>query len=250
MIANQKDLWAKRAKKYNNLYWVHKKDIISKFIEICEFLDSDVVLDLGTGTGKIACTISPLVKEVHGLDISEEMISYIDKEKYKNLILKIGDAKNLDYKDQFFDKLTARLVFHHIINDDDLEKSIKECYRVLKPGGKIIISEGVPPHPDLKKDFEEIFRLKEIRRIFLPEDIRDMLKRGDFNDIRIHTEVDKGMSVKNWLDNDGTLSEETKKKLFDLHKFASPFFKKAYNLREKGDDILIDAKVAIVTGIK
>ena len=42
----------------------------------------DVVLDVGCGTGKIACAVAPNVKEVHGLDISEEMIAFVDKEKF------------------------------------------------------------------------------------------------------------------------------------------------------------------------
>lgn len=250
MIINQKELWAKRSKKYNNLQWVHKEHIISKFVRICGFESSDLVLDIGTGTGKVACTVSPLVREVHGLDISEEMMSYINVNKYKNLVLKVGDAKRLDYTDAIFDKITARLVFHHILDDNDLSKSIQECYRVLKPSGKIIISEGVPPHSALKKDFEEIFKLKEKRRIFLPEDIKCMLEKGGFKDIEIHTNIDKEMSVKNWLDNDGTLSSDIKTQIFNLHKFSSPFFKKCYNLKEIGDDLLIDVKVAIVTGVK
>ena len=250
MEDDQKKVWAKRAKRYNNLEWVNKEDIVGTFIDLCDLESSDIVLDVGCGTGKIICSICDMVKEGHGMDISEEMLSFIDKDKYKNLFLKIGDITNTDYKDNTFDKITARLIFHHLVNEENLKKAIMECYRILKPNGRIIISEGVPPHKDLKEDYTRIFELKEKRIVFLPEDFERILKEGGFRGIEIHEVIDRGMSIRNWLDNDGTLSEETKKQIFDLHRDSSDLFKEAYNLKEVNDDILIDVKVIIAIGLK
>ena len=180
MEDDQKKVWAKRAKRYNNLEWVNKEDIVGTFIDLCDLESSDIVLDVGCGTGKIICSICDMVKEGHGMDISEEMLSFIDKDKYKNLFLKIGDITNTDYKDNTFDKITARLIFHHLVNEENLKKAIMECYRILKPNGRIIISEGVPPHKDLKEDYTRIFELKEKRIVFLPEDFERILKEGGF----------------------------------------------------------------------
>ncbi len=250
MEKDQKKLWKNRAKCYNNLEWVNHKDRLTEFISIGDFRKSDVVLDVGTGTGKVACTISPLVKEVYGIDICKEMLDQIDTNKHKNIILKESDVLNSGFSADFFDKITARYVFHHMLDDKELEKSFKECYRILKPGGKIVISEGVPPSKDTKDDFIEIFRLKEARRTFLEEDLKGLLERTGFKNVRIHNIIQKGMSVNNWLDNDGTLSEETKKKIFNLHKFSSEKFKKDYNLKDIDSDILIDIKVAKIVAEK
>jgi hypothetical protein len=84
----------------------------------------------------------------------------------------------------------------------------------------------------------------------MPEDLIRLLKENGFKHVRTNIIVDEHMSVKNWLENAGTLSKETVEKIFDLHKNASPRFKELYNLKEKGDDILIDVKVAIITGEK
>jgi len=250
MEKDQKQLWKLRAKRYNNLEWVNHERILLRLIEIGDFKDSDIVLDVGTGTGKIAYALSPLVKEVYGIDVSKEMLSQIDLNKFKNIRLKEAKISNSGYDSNFFDKITARLIFHHIIDDDELDKSIKECYKILKPGGKIIISEGVPPIKEIKEDYIEIFKLKEERRTFLEEDIKKLLEETGFRNIVIHTVVQEGMSVNNWLDNDGTLSEETKKKIINLHRFSRDEFKKAYNLKDLGHDMLIDIKIAKVVGEK
>lgn len=247
---DQKDLWKKRAEFYNKLDWVSKENILQGLMLVGNFNEDDKVLDVGCGTGKVACTVAPFVKEVHGFDISKEMMSKIDLSKYPNLRLKEGSISSIDFSDESFDKVTARLILHHILDDRELDKSIKEIHRVLKPGGRIIISEGVPPHEDVKDDYTEIFKLKEERRTFMPKDLVDLLKRNGFKNIRTNIIIDEHMSVRNWLENAGTLSKEVIEKIYDLHKNASPRFKELYNLKEKEGDILIDVKVAIITGEK
>ncbi len=249
-IEEQKELWRKRAQRYNNLEWVKKSNVLQAFMLVGNFDKDHVVLDAGCGTGKVLGTVAPYVKEVHGVDISEEMLSQIDLSSIPNAKVSVGDIGNLDYPDNFFDRITVRLVLHHILDDDDLMRVLKELYRVLKPNGKIIVSEGVPPHEDVKKDYEEVFKLKEKRRVFMPEDLVRLLKRAGFRHIRVNIIIDEHMSVRNWLENAGDLDEETIEKIYNMHKFASPRFKEVYNLVDKGDDILIDVKVALVTGIK
>jgi ubiquinone/menaquinone biosynthesis C-methylase UbiE len=249
METDQKEVWKKRAERYNNLEWVHKKDIVSQLVHIGEFKSHETFLDAGTGTGKLATTIAPLVKEAHGLDLSPEMISQI-KHNHANLTLKVGAIHEMDYSSDYFDKITARLVFHHILDDNELHASLKQCLRVLKKGGKMLISEGVPPHKDLKQDFIKIFKYKEHRRTFLPEELKSFMEQAGFSSVQIHLITDKGMSINNWIDNDGTISSENKQKIKDLHRNGSALFKEKYNLRETEDDILIDVTVAIVVGEK
>lgn len=247
---DEKEFWKIRAGKYNELEWVTKKDIIRSLIDISDFKNNHVVLDAGCGTGKVATSVYHLVDKVYGIDISEAMMSSINKEKFPHLNLDVGDIKNMHYDDDMFDRIIARLVFHHIIDDKELDKAVKECHRVLKKGGKILISEGVPPVKDVEKDFTEIFKLKEKRRTLTSENTKDLLEKNGFKNVKVHFVRDREMSIRNWLDNSGDLSDETKQKIFDMHKHSSEIFKKAYNLKDTGDDILIDVKVAIVTGEK
>ena len=250
MEKDQKKVWAKRAEKYNNLEWTSKIHMLDQILSILNPKEDDLVLDAGCGTGAIIKKIKSIVKEAHGLDLSKEMLDQIDTSNSDNIKLTQSSIADMEFSD-YFDKIIARMVFHHILTEEERVASIKKCHKALKKGGRMIISEGVPPHECLKDDYEKIFSLKEERVIFLEQDIEDLMKQGGFNKVHTYLIIDKGMSIRNWLVNDGTLTEETIKEIMDLHINSSDIFKKLYDLKRTEDgDMLIDVKVAIVVGEK
>jgi hypothetical protein len=123
------------------------------------------------------------------------------------------------------------------------------CYRLLKKDGLMILSEGVPPTRRVKKDYIEIFRLKEKRLTFYEEDLVDLMKKGGFKDIKHKIIYLKKMSVRNWLTNSG-IPRVIQEKIYQLHKNAADYFKNDYNMIEIDNDCLIDMKMAILTGKK
>ena len=73
------------------------------------------------------------------IDITPEVIKRA-KEKYKKnktVIFKVDDAENFSFKDNYFDIACGISILHHV----NYRKTLKECFRVLKPGGKIFFSE-------------------------------------------------------------------------------------------------------------
>lgn len=242
---NQEEFWKIRSERYNNLKWVNDDAYLKAFIASTDFNDHDLVLDVGTGTGVISHSLAPLVKEVIGLDISQDMLEHSNWEGNKYFIKR--DILEPIFNNEVFDKITARMVFHHII--EDTQKAMDECYRVLKKGGKMILSEGVPPIKELKEDYQEIFRLKEERITFLEEDLVSLMKNSGFKNIKVIVHKIENFSVKNWLEN-GCISDEIRDKIFELHVTASDLFKKAYNMKIKNGDCLIDIKNLILVGEK
>jgi ubiquinone/menaquinone biosynthesis C-methylase UbiE len=245
---DQKNVWKARAATYNNLKWVNNDRLKEAIVKYGEFKSDHIVLDAGTGTGAIALAIEPHIKEIHGIDISSEMLSFIPKKS--RIIKKEGSILKMEYPDDMFDRITARNVFHNILEESDRRNSVKECLRTLKKGGKFILQEGVPPHSSLKKDFEKIFSLKEERTTFTVEEMADILKDSGFIRIETHVISDPDFDLNNWLDNDGTLDEETKTKIIALHANSSDNFKKHYNLRNVNGKVIIDTNSAIVIGEK
>lgn len=237
--------WKMRSKKYNNLEWVNHRLYLREFVKAGKFTKEDVVLDIGTGTGIIAHAVSPSVKEIIGLDISQEMLE--QSNWHGNMYFIKGDIRQPVFAEGRFDKVTARLVFHHILKDT--QKAMDECYRVLKKGKRMILSEGVPPNEEVEKDYIEIFKLKEKRLTFMPDDLVALMKTSGFRNIESKTIWLKKMSVRNWLINSG-LPSATQNKIFLLHKNAGDYFKKAYNMIETKDDCLINMKMVILTGEK
>jgi len=239
------DFWRKRAEHYNELDWVNHHSYLDAFVRAGNFKKTDVVLDVGTGTGIIAHSVAPFVKEVIGLDKSQDMMEHSNWQGNKYFIKR--NIFDPIFADEVFDKVTARQVFHHIIRGT--QKAMNECYRVLKKGGLMIFSEGVPPSPEVKKDYIEIFKLKEKRLTFMEEDLIALMRRAGFNNIRTEVIWLRKMSIRNWLIN-SSLPQTVQEKIFELHVNAEDYFKKAYNMKEVNGDCLIDMKMAILTGEK
>lgn len=237
--------WKIRSRHYNDLEWVSHRFYLEAFIKAGEFKKTDIVLDVGTGTGVVAHAISPFVKEVHGLDKSQDMLEHSNWSG--NMYFVKRDMMSPFFIDGVFDKITCRLVFHHILRHRQM--AMNECYRILKKGGLMVFSEGVPPTKAVKKEYVEIFRLKEKRATFYEEDLTALMKNSGFKNIKLKVVCLRNMSIRNWLANSG-LSNVIQEKIYNLHKYAPDYFKRDYNLIEKDNDCFIDMKMVILTGRK
>ena len=242
---DQEKFWKIRSKKYNSLKWVTDKYYLDAFISSADFNAKDIVLDVGTGTGVVAHALASMVKEVIGLAISQAMLEHINWKDNKYFIKR--DIRDPLFYEGVFDKVTARMVFHHILKDG--QKAMDECYRILKKGGSMVMSEGIPPSPEVKNDYLEIFKLKEERLTFLEEDLTGMMKKSGFKGIHPVPHIMKNFSVKNWLENSG-LPLEKQDRIFEMHVTGSGIFKKAYNMKIVNGDCLIDVKNIILVGTK
>jgi demethylmenaquinone methyltransferase / 2-methoxy-6-polyprenyl-1,4-benzoquinol methylase len=103
------------------------------------------ILDVATGTGDVAILTYRLLKpdNITGIDISEGMLQLGRKklEKLgldKHIQLLAGDSEVIRFNDNSFDAIT---VAFGVRNFQNLEKGLKEMYRVLQPGGKLVVLE-------------------------------------------------------------------------------------------------------------
>ena len=243
----EKEFWAMRAKKYNNLEWANKGDYLHEFVDMGGFHENDVVLDLGTGTGIIAHTMAPFVKRVVGVDISEEMLKRAHNPAFKNIEWKPMDAHELKFPDASFDKVTARMVFHHIT--DETMMAMSECHRVLKKGGRMIFSEGVPPTRHVVPFYTEMFKLKEERLTFMEEDLEKLMRQAGFGNIRKKIYWSRRSSIRNWLGNSG-IPQENQDRIFQMHLDLDAQGKRDYNMVIENGDCFIDMKFVILAGEK
>lgn len=242
-IANQ--IWNTRSKVYNKLEWVRKREYLNKFIDVCGLHSDYNVLDIGCGTGAITTEIAPAVRSIIGIDSSPSMLE-IAQNGQPNLTYKVGDMHNLEFPNDCFDLITARMSLHHA---DNPLVALKEAYRVLKTDSSIVISEGVPPDYLTLSRYKDIFELKEKRHVFLECDLINLLHFAGFSNIVLYHIVMREMSINNWLDNSG-LPNEICQKIIELHLSGDDHFKKMYKIRRTSNDVLMDWKFAIVKGEK
>lgn len=106
------------------------------------------ILDIATGTGDFAIEALALNPDkVIGVDISEGMLEVgrkkMKEKKFDDRIeLRSGDSEGLLFDDNKFD---AVIVAFGVRNFENLEKGLADMYRVLKPGGKVVVLEFSRP---------------------------------------------------------------------------------------------------------
>ena len=112
-----------------------------------QLLDLGVVLDVATGTGRVAIPLSGKCSRVIGLDLTSEMIQQAkakaDRESLKNVSFVIGNGRILPFKDNTFSTVTC-VRFFHLISPKIQSMFLDEFYRCVKPGGKIIVEYNNP----------------------------------------------------------------------------------------------------------
>lgn len=107
------------------------------------------VLDVATGTADVAIMTYKYLQpaSITGIDISEKMLA-IGRQKVAKLLLNKhidllkGDSEAINFPDNTFDAIT---VAFGVRNFENLEKGLSEMYRVLQPGGKLVILEFSKP---------------------------------------------------------------------------------------------------------
>jgi ubiquinone/menaquinone biosynthesis C-methylase UbiE len=98
------------------------------------------LLEIGHGIGSDLLTFCEGGAEVYGIDITEEH-HRLAKRNFelhgKPCVLKLCDSAAIAFPDEFFDYVYSHGVLHHT---PDTVRCISEAYRVLKPGGQLILS--------------------------------------------------------------------------------------------------------------
>jgi ubiquinone/menaquinone biosynthesis C-methylase UbiE len=149
-MTNAKREWNSRCKENAYRYIVGKKVNEAEFdrsgkAEASELLshlpttiDEWMVLDIGCGIGRLEKFLSDKFKEIHGVDVSDKMVSK-GRERLKghpNVFLHTCNGKDLSlFSDSMFDFIFSVGVFQHIQRKVVLNSYFKEAKRLLKPRG-------------------------------------------------------------------------------------------------------------------
>ena len=170
------------------------KSFAERMISQAEIMPKEKVLDIGTGTGVVALRAAKLIDKqgtVYGVDLSEEMLAKAkEKSRLQDISDKVNfirmDAENLTFKDKRFDvavSLFALLHFPQPLN------ALTEIYRVLRPGGRLILAvgSGMPILSfqswfNILKRLPDYFKIWQGRQLTAPDFLDSLVKRTNLAD--------------------------------------------------------------------
>lgn len=235
----------RRSKNYHKLEWVNSGKLLDDFIKFINPTPNEMIIDLGTGTGKVAEAVYRKGARVGGVDYSMEMLIHASKQINLPIMWIQGDANFLPFPDGSIDKISARMILHHLVNP---LKAVLECWRVLKTGGRLFICEGIAPDEDSFNNWVKINQILEPgRKAFSPEILERLLVDTGFTNIEKKIIVTPQLSTKDWLRDRGD-KPKIASKVMKMRRNLPGKEKKAWNVRDDGDDILVDVPWLLISG--
>jgi SAM-dependent methyltransferase len=129
----------------------------------------EVILDAGCGAGHASAAFAPFVRQIVAYDLSEAMLGQLSllasERGIGNITTRQGTVDQLPFEASSFDLVISRYSAHHWAKPD---AALREFWRVLKPGGRFILSDiAAPPEPLLDTWLQTLEALRD------PSHVRD-----------------------------------------------------------------------------
>ena len=137
-------LYAKYSRLYNSWSFITESKATNRALKLADIRDGESILEVAVGTGIVFERIVALNPngENEGIDLSPEMLARAEKrlnKRFSNYSLQVGDTYSLPYPDGTFDLNVNNYMFD-LLPEEDFVWILLEFKRVLKPKGKIVIT--------------------------------------------------------------------------------------------------------------
>lgn len=160
-------------------------------LALADLRPGETVLDLGSGAGfdcfLAAQKVGPQGKVI-GVDMTPEMVAgaraNAEREEYNNIDFRLGELENLPVPDESVDVIISNCVVNL---SPDKPRVFAEAFRVLKPGGRLMIMDMIAraPLPDRLRSNPGLY-CACISGAAEVETVRDMLSAAGFVSININ----------------------------------------------------------------
>lgn len=142
-----------------------------------------VCADLGCGTGFISLGLSEKADIVFSIDSSNNMLKELRNSAFNKQIKNIyeikGDMYDLPLYDESVDAVFINMALHHIV---DIEKAIKDMYRILKKGGSLVISDVEQHNGNWAKE-----EMHDVWLGFSHDQIEEAMTKVKFEEINVES---------------------------------------------------------------
>lgn len=175
-------------------------------VALASLKEGEIVLDLGSGAGLDCFLAANRVGKngkVIGVDMTPEMVerarANAERSNYKNVEFRLGEIEDLPVEDSYVDVVISNCVINL---SPDKNKVFKEAFRVLRPGGRLMISDIVllKGLPDFVKDSIEAY-IGCVSGAVMKDEYIESIRSVGFHDIKIMGETSFPVEC---MDNDPT----------------------------------------------
>jgi ubiquinone/menaquinone biosynthesis C-methylase UbiE len=129
-----------------------RRRTFGRLVDLAGIGAGDRVLDVGCGPGYLTALAAEAASpggNAVGVDVSEPMIEQARRTRgADNCSFQVGRAEALDAVDGSFDVVVSSLAVHHI-PEEVRAVAFAEMYRVLRPGGRLVVADFRPPRSRL-----------------------------------------------------------------------------------------------------
>lgn len=203
--------YQKRIVSYEKIHSIDEKDFES-LVSIVNPENGQIVLDACCGYGAVSKRLlqtinkNSLDTKIVLLDSSELQLSRAKESlKEENIDFVLSDARRTPFPENHFDTVVNKMGLHEVDKKSQNEM-LKEFYRIIKPGGKIVIWE-LALDEKTQPIFSEIIKKKDelagfdslVRNRHFPQkkEIIDELQNGGFKNAKVEHDVFPKLSIRN-----------------------------------------------------
>jgi len=164
--------WKEKAKKFGSSYKATIRDYyfrkLNTFVVLEQIKPGDRLLDVGCGNGFATAEYAQKAKFTLGLDYLPEFIQIANK-KYKDLVkkgkleFKVADVTTLEALNSF-DKVTCERTLINLPTWADQKIAVEHIWRVLKPGGSLLLTEITEQGHEMLDSLRTSFGLQPVQK--------------------------------------------------------------------------------------
>lgn len=245
------DAWSQRAEHYASSSLFQAGPELGRLLALARPTWSDSCLDIGTGTGHVAALLAKHAGNVIGLDPSEAMLrsAMADYGHVNNLDFVFGYAHDTGQLAASYDIVTVRHAAHHFAS---IQGFLAESYRVLKPGGRLVIVDEVTADTEIDDWFHALETLRDDshHRAYLMREWHSFIDSSGLQWVVGDQYTRLPIEVSSWLAR-SNLDHEGRADVYEHFMLASPKERSLLNIRyENRMAVSFDLPLAMILAIK